>query len=88
MPKATVITRKDVGQLFKKIREDRNLTQHSVAAALGYTSPQFISNIERGICNAPLMNNKKLTKIYGRKAMEQVIELQAEIYKQKLMKSL
>jgi transcriptional regulator with XRE-family HTH domain len=46
--------RKKLGTYLKDVREDANLTQADVSHKLGYTSPQFISNIERGISVVPL----------------------------------
>ena len=40
------------------------MTQKSVAKRLGYSSPQFISNIERGLCTPPVDKLKVLIKIY------------------------
>ncbi len=57
-----------IGSYLKQKRKEAGLTQGEVAKELGYTSPQFISNYERGLC-APafdayprLMNMYKIPK--------------------------
>lgn len=41
----------------------KGFTQGELAKALGYTSPQFISNWERGLAEPPLEALKKMVKI-------------------------
>ena len=53
-----------VGKFLKDQRLRANLTQSQVAQELGYTSPQFISNIERGLCSAPMKYLKGFLKLY------------------------
>lgn len=43
-----------LGHFLKSAREKAGFTQHEVAKRLSYTSPQFISNWERGISSPPL----------------------------------
>jgi len=43
-----------VGLFLKNAREKAGLTQHDVAQQLGYSTPQFVSNWERGISLPPL----------------------------------
>ncbi|MEO0335933.1 MAG: helix-turn-helix transcriptional regulator [Pseudomonadota bacterium] len=54
-----------VGKYLKEQRVRSNLTQSQVAQSLGYTSPQFISNIERGLCSAPIKHLKGFLKLYN-----------------------
>lgn len=56
--------RQSLGKHLKEIRAKANLSQGEVAKRLGYSSPQFISNIERGISVAPLNLLAKMTKLY------------------------
>lgn len=49
--------------MLKKLREKQGITQSDLAAALGYTSPQFISNIERGIAMLPVRKYRKTAKL-------------------------
>lgn len=55
------------GRLAGFLREKRvavNLTQSEVARKLGYSSPQFVSNWERGLANPPVFVLKEITKMY------------------------
>jgi transcriptional regulator with XRE-family HTH domain len=56
--------RKKLGTYLKDVRENASLTQSEVSRKLGYTSPQFISNIERGISVAPLKTLARMTNLY------------------------
>jgi transcriptional regulator with XRE-family HTH domain len=53
----------NMASLVYEWRELRGFSQGSVAKKLGYSSPQFISNIERGLCSFPIKKCKKLCKI-------------------------
>ena len=53
-----------LGNYLKNKRNETGLTQSEVATKLGYSSPQFISNFERGLCSPPLNNLKTLVKLY------------------------
>ncbi|MGE4131013.1 MAG: helix-turn-helix domain-containing protein [Bdellovibrionales bacterium] len=56
--------RRELGKFLRKAREKANLTQADVAEFLGYSSPQFISNIERGVSVAPLELISKMVRLY------------------------
>ncbi len=43
-----------IGSYLKEIRQKRNITQAELAKKLGYTTSQFVSNWERGLCSPPL----------------------------------
>ena len=45
--------RLEFGTYLKNQRQKSGLTQSEVADSCGLTSPQFISNIERGLCSVP-----------------------------------
>lgn len=45
--------RKEFGVYLRVQRLKANVTQKEIAKACGFSSPQFISNIERGICPVP-----------------------------------
>jgi transcriptional regulator with XRE-family HTH domain len=53
-----------VGEYLQKNRLRAGLTQRSVSDKLGYSSPQFISNFERGIALPPLPKLKVLIDLY------------------------
>jgi transcriptional regulator with XRE-family HTH domain len=48
---------------LKKARAEHGLTQGDIAKKLGYTTPQFVSNWERGLSVPPLDALPKLSKI-------------------------
>lgn len=48
--------------LYEK-RLAKGITQGDLAIALGYASPQFVSNWERGLAKPPLETLKKMIKI-------------------------
>jgi transcriptional regulator with XRE-family HTH domain len=53
-----------VGEFLRAARSNAGLTQLEVADALGYSSPQFISNFEAGIAVPPLSKIVALERIY------------------------
>lgn len=59
---------------WKKLREKMGLTQREVSDALGYSTPQFISNVERGRCRFPVQKLAKIKKLYGL-SIDHTIEL-------------
>tara|TARA_R110002072_G_scaffold64203_5_gene159700 strand:+ start:32193 stop:32498 length:306 start_codon:yes stop_codon:yes gene_type:complete len=46
----------------KRINHPKNYSQSELSQLLGYKNGQFISNVERALCNIPL---KMLTKVSG-----------------------
>lgn len=65
---------KKMGLYLREKRESKGLTQAQVAMQLGYGSPQFISNIERGVSRVPLKSLKNFISLYNLQASE-VIEV-------------
>jgi len=55
---------KEFGAYLKNKRTKAQLSQTEVSEALGYTSPQFVSNFERGLCSPPLPKLKVLMGLY------------------------
>jgi len=53
-----------IGKFLKEKRLSAGLTQLEVAEALNYSTAQFISNMERGLCSLPLEKLSKLVKLY------------------------
>lgn len=43
-----------IGDLLAHARLTKNYTQGELAKLLGYSSPQYVSNWERGVCEPPL----------------------------------
>lgn len=54
----------EIGLELKKLRIKAGLKQKEVALKLGYSTPQFISNWERGISSPPVKSIKQLACIY------------------------
>jgi transcriptional regulator with XRE-family HTH domain len=63
-----------LGLYLKKRRIQKGFTQSEVAQKLGYGSPQFISNIERGISSVPVKSLKIFVNLYEVPA-EEVLEI-------------
>ena len=81
--------KKKLGSYLKDVREQSNWTQLQVSQKLGYTSPQFISNIERGISVVPLKTLARMIQIYkvdGEEVVGILLESQKKILKSRLVK--
>lgn len=57
--------RRSLGGFLKRAREKRGLTQHEVAQHLAYSTPQFVSNWERGVSAPPRAALPLLAKHLG-----------------------
>lgn len=53
-------------KIIQGLRAEVGLSQADLAKKLGYASPQFISNIERGLCGVPIDKIKIIDKAYGK----------------------
>lgn len=53
-----------LAKFLRSSREAKSLSQADVAKELGYSSPQFVSNWERGISSPPMDAIFKLAKIF------------------------
>ena len=53
-----------MAEFLKDKRTHAGLTQSEVATKLGYSSPQFVSNWERGLASPPVGALRDLTKLY------------------------
>ena len=62
--KSATNSRSHLATYLKRKRQEVGLTQSQVAEKLGYSSPQFVSNWERGLANPPVFILKNLTKLY------------------------
>lgn len=65
--KSITMTNKRIDVLAKFLKEKRlavGLSQRDVADKLGYSTPQFISNWERGVSIPPISVLKKLGEFY------------------------
>ena len=79
---------KMLGRYLKQRRIRAGLTQSEVAKKLGYSTPQFISNFERGLCSPPLKNLKVLVKLYSldvEEVMKLIMKQQEHILRKALL---
>jgi transcriptional regulator with XRE-family HTH domain len=67
-------TQETISTRWRLLREKAGLTQKEVSDALGYTTPQFISNVERGRCRFPVEKLPKLKRLY-RLSNDQVVDM-------------
>lgn len=47
----------------KRVNHPKNYSQTDLSELLGYKNGQFISNVERGLCNVPLKMMKKISDV-------------------------
>jgi transcriptional regulator with XRE-family HTH domain len=47
----------------KRINHPKNYSQSDLSVLLGYKNGQFISNVERGLCNVPLKMMKRISDV-------------------------
>lgn len=76
-----------MGEFIRKKRVEKGLTQTQVSKALGYSSSQFISNIERGLASPPFKALKKLMGILDldeREVMDVLLRQQEEYIREEL----
>ena len=81
--------RSKLGQYLKDMREQASFTQADVSTKLGYTSPQFISNIERGISVIPLKTLARMVSLYKvnpESVVRIILESQRKLLREKLMR--
>jgi transcriptional regulator with XRE-family HTH domain len=52
-------------QMLAKRRLRCDITQAKVATELGFTSPQYISNMERGLTKLPEKHFRKVSQLLG-----------------------
>lgn len=72
------------GTIWRKAREKSEMSQQDVAEKLGFTSSQYVSNIERGLTTMAKKHYRKLARIFGPKVVNEVIEFRGERLKQAL----
>jgi transcriptional regulator with XRE-family HTH domain len=76
-----------LGKYLKEKRLAVGLTQFEVASYLGYTSAQFISNMERGCCFPPNKVLRGMIKLY-KIPVDELLEFLVEIDTLKWRKAL
>jgi transcriptional regulator with XRE-family HTH domain len=78
---------KVLGDFLQSKRVKAGLSQGDVATKLGYSSPQFISNFERGLCAPPLNKLKLLVQLYDLSG-DEVLKLMLKEQEKHLRKAL
>lgn len=76
-----------LGKMIKIARLNKGLTQTELATYMGYETPQFISNWERGLSGPPLESLRKICDFIGLKKQLVFKEL-LELYTKKLERAL
>ena len=61
--KNSKVVREDLCVFIKNTRLTQGYSQAQLAAILGYTSPQFISDWERGVSSPPVKKLPELSKV-------------------------
>ncbi len=68
------------GAFFKNVREKQGLSQATVAKKLGFSSPQVISNYERGLATISPAHFKRMAKMFEVKTVNEIISLRITNY--------
>ena len=55
---------------LRNSREAKGMSQGELAKKLGLSSPQFVSNMERGLCGVPITTLRRLGKMFKWSAQE------------------
>ena len=79
----------ELGNYLKEKRVAASLTQGQIAETLGLESPQFISNIERGISVVPLKTLARMVGLYKvnpEAVVKIILESQRKLLREKLMR--
>ncbi len=70
-------SKESLGSYLKHQREKLGLSQQEISEALGYSSPQFVSNWERDVSTPPVKSVKKIAEVYKldtRKFIQRVMD--------------
>jgi transcriptional regulator with XRE-family HTH domain len=89
LDKDSTVKYQSLGIFLRDARLKKNYSQWDVAKKIGYSSPQFISNLERGISSPPLKLLRVLVDLYDmspRELLQVITEEQERILKQNLSK--
>ncbi len=76
-----------LGKYFSDARNAAGLTQGEAAAKFGFTTPQHISNIERGLTSPNPQLVRKFIKVYGldeARVIEDILDIQMEYLRAEL----
>ena len=79
-----------LNEYLRQKRLDNGLSQLDVARALGYASPQFVSNWERGLVSPPLETISVLIGLYkisATEAIERIVDETRDFLEENLLPS-
>lgn len=74
--------RAEYGDYLQNLRTKAGLSQGDVSEKLGYSTPQFISNWERGVSKPPVTVLKQLAKLYNKSAEQMFNEYLEQIHRE------
>lgn len=74
--------RVEYGEYLQNLRVGAGLSQGDVSEKLGYSTPQFISNWERGVSKPPVTALKQLAKLYNKTPDQMFNEYLEQIQKE------
>lgn len=75
-----------VGRYFRQKRVAVGLTQIDLSRILGYSTSQFVSNWERGLCMPPLNSMAKLSEVL-KIPKKEIVDMLTEEYRRSLEKA-
>lgn len=75
-----------VGKYFRRRRTEVGLTQTDLSRILGYSTSQFVSNWERGLCMPPMGSMAKLCEVL-KIPRKEIVDLLTEEYRRNLEKA-
>lgn len=73
-----------VGAVLKEARISKGLTQLELAKQLGFTTSQYISNIERGMCSLSAYQARRIARLLDY-PFERFVEAAAADYKMRYL---
>ena len=76
-----------LNKYLREKRREKGYKQKDVAKLLNLSSPQFISNYERNICNVPFPMLKSLIELYSLDSAE-VVEIMLKDHREHIMGNL
>lgn len=79
--------RDQLSKFLKEARINAGYSQSDVAKILGYTSPQYISNIERGQSDPPVSKIKILIELY-KLDLNHLVTLLVRVYEEDLREAI
>lgn len=76
---------KQEGDLLRKARTSVNMSQKEFCEKLGYSTGQYLSNIERGYSRLPIGKFPDVAKIFGRKVGLALADIRLKSHRKMLL---